>query len=178
MDTWLRVARGIDRLNEIVGRVAYGCVLLMVALGAFYALGRYVGKFVGVRLISNALYDAQWYLFGLVFLLGGAYALRHDAHVRVDVLFSKLSARGKAWVNVAGILLLLLPFCVLMLWACVPMVQNSWAILESSVDPGGLPRYPVKTLIPVAFVLLLLQGVSELIKNVAVLRGAVDVEGA
>lgn len=172
MTLWLRFARAIDRLNEAVGRVAYWLLLLMVALGAFYALGRYAGKFLGVRLVSNAVYDAQWFLFGGVFLLGAAYTLRHNAHVRVDVVFDRFSPRTQAWVNVAGLVLLLLPFCLLMLWASIPMVENAWAIMEGPRDPGGLPRYPIKTLIPAAFVLLLLQGLSELIKNIAVLRGA------
>jgi TRAP-type mannitol/chloroaromatic compound transport system permease small subunit len=167
----LRVSAALDRLNHGIGRAASWLVLLMVLLGAFNAIARYLGRFVGMQLSSNAYLELQWYMFSLIFLLGAAYTLRHDAHVRVDVLFARLSARGRAWVNLLGTALLLMPFCVFMLVVTWPPVRNSWRIHEGSPDPGGLPRYPLKALILVCFTLLLLQGIAELIREVAALRG-------
>ena len=120
---------------------------------------------------SNMYIELQWYLFSLLFLLGAAYTLKHNSHVRVDVFYGRLSAKGKAWVNVLGTLLFLFPFCTLMLIMSIPSVTNSWAVFEMSPDPGGLPRYPIKTMIPIAFMLVILQGVSMLIKQIHILRG-------
>lgn len=176
MQRWLRFASAIDRFSSWTGRGLYWLTLVMVLVGAYNAAVRYLDRYTGLGLSSNAYIELQWYLFSLIFLLGGAYALRHDAHVRVDVLYGRLSPRGKAWINVLGTLLFLVPFCGLMLWVSVPFVLRSWGattgILEVSPDPGGLPRYPIKTVVPLAFVLLLVQGVSLLIKQVALLRGA------
>ena len=134
----------------------------MVLLGAFNALGRYLGRFIGVSLSSNAWLELQWYLFSLVFLLGGAYTLLRDAHVRVDVLYGRLSRRARALVDLAGTVLLLVPFTALVLWLSWPAVRNSWSVLEGSPDPGGLPRYPIRSMILVGFALLLAQGLARL----------------
>ncbi|QXD16836.1 TRAP transporter small permease subunit [Rhodocaloribacter litoris] len=171
MSFWLRLARGIDRFSERTGRVLYWLTLVMVLIGAYNAVVRYLDRYTGLGLSSNVYIELQWYLFSLVFLLGAAYTLKHDAHVRVDVFYGRLSPRGKAWINLVGTLLFLLPFCGLMLWVSWPSVVNSWAVREMSPDPGGLPRYPIKTAIPVAFVLIVVQGVAMLIRQVAVLRG-------
>lgn len=146
-------------------------VLAMVLLGAFNALARYLGRFLGVNLSSNLYIELQWYLFSLVFLFGAAYALRRNAHVRVDVVYSRLSARARSWIDLLGTLLLLIPFGVLLIWTAWPAVRNSWSVLEGSPDPGGLPRYPLKTMIPLAAGLVVLQGVAEVIRRVAHLRG-------
>lgn len=177
MQQWLRLAHGIDALNERIGRWTAWLVVAMVGIGAFNAVVRYLGRFTGLNLSSNIYIELQWYLFSMVFLLGAAYALKHQAHVRVDVLYGRCTPRGRAWINLVGTLLFLIPFCILMIWTSWEYVYNSWSIFESSPDPGGLPRYPIKTIVPLAFVLLLLQGVSEAVKQVAVLRG-VPVEGA
>jgi len=174
MDRWLRWADRIDGLNEWTGRIIYWLTLGMVAIGAFNAIARYLDKYTGLGLSSNSWLELQWYLFSLVFLLGAAYTLKHDDHVRVDVLYGTLSRRGQAWINVLGTLLFLVPFCLLVLIMSWDFVINSWATLEQSSDPGGLARYPIKTVIPVALVLVLLQGVSMIIREVAVLRGAAD----
>lgn len=176
MQRWLRLASGIDRVNEWIGRAVYWLTLAMVLIGSFNALVRYLDRYTGLSLSSNTYIELQWYLFSLVFLLGAAYTLRHNAHVRVDVFYSRLSVRGKAWVNLLGTVLFLIPFCVLMLWAAWPAVRESWALLEISPDPGGLPRYPIKTVIPIAFTLLLVQGVAILIRQIAILRGALPEE--
>ncbi len=166
----LRLSAGIDRANDRIGAAIQWLVLLMVLVGAFNALARYATRYTGISLSSNAYFDLQWYMFSLIFLLGAAYGLNNDVHVRVDVLYSRLSVRGRAWIDLAGSVLFLLPFCIMMLWVSWPFVRNSWAVLEGSPDPGGLPRYPIKTLILVSFFLLFLQGVSQTIKQVERIR--------
>lgn len=171
MQRLLRISGWIDRANDAIGRVIYWLALVMVLVAAFNSIVRYGGRFVGIDWSSNAYLELQWYLFSVVFLLGAAYTLRHDGHVRVDVIFARLSPKGKAWIDLGGTVLFLIPFCVLMIWVSLPSVKESWAVMEVSPDPGGLPRYPIKTLIPVAFVLLMLQAFSMVVRNVAIIRG-------
>lgn len=174
MSLLLRLSRIVDRLSERIGVLIGWMTLAMILIGAYNAIVRYAGRFAGWKLSSNAYIELQWYLFSLVFLLGASYALRHDVHVRVDVLYGRLSRRKKAWINVLGTLLFLFPCCVAVLWFSWPAIHNSWSVMEQSPDPGGLPRYPIKSVILVAFVLLFLQGVAELIKNIAFLAGATE----
>lgn len=143
----------------------------MVLVGSYNAVVRYLARYTGMSLSSNMYIELQWYLFSLVFLLAGAYALKTDSHVRVDVLYGRLSAKGKAWIDLMGVVLFLAPFCIMMLWVSWPAVINSWEVLEGSPDPGGLPRYPIKTAIPIAFLLLLVQAGSMFIRALAVIRG-------
>ena len=166
----LRMARIIDRVNEGVGALISWLALAMILIGAYNAIVRYLGRFMGWNLSSNLYIELQWYLFSLVFLLGAAFTLKRDAHVRVDVFYGRLSSRGQAWIDLLGSALFLIPFCVFALWVSWPTVANSWAIREVSSDPGGLPRYPIKTAILVSFALLLLQGFSQLIHKIAFLR--------
>ena len=163
----------MGRINDSIGILLRWLAVAMVLLGAYNAIARYLTPVVGVTLTSNALNEAQWYMFTLIFLMGAAYALRHDVHIRVDVLFSRLSDRGKAWLDIAGTVLFLIPFCVLMLWVTWTPVLNSWRIREVSPDPGGLPRYPIKAIILVSFGLLLLQGLALIIERLAVLKGMI-----
>ena len=176
MQRALRLADRIDRFSRWTGRIVYWLTLAMVLVGAYNAVVRYLDRWTGLGLSSNTYIELQWYLFSLVFLLGAAYTLEQNAHVRVDVLYSRLSRRGRAWINVLGTVLFLIPFCLVMLWTSWPMLLDTWGVttgrLEVSPDPGGLPRYPIKTMIPLAFVLLLVQGTSLLIRQGAVLRGA------
>lgn len=162
----------VDRVHTALGRAVSWLVLVMVLIGAFNAVARYAGRFVGTNLSSNGFLEAQWYLFAAVFLLAAPYTLVADRHVRVDVLYGRLSERAKAGIDLAGTLLFLVPFCALGLYLCWPSVSNSWAVLEQSSDPGGLPRYPVKTLLPVALALLGLQGVAMVPRLVRRLREA------
>jgi TRAP-type mannitol/chloroaromatic compound transport system permease small subunit len=164
--------RAIDRVSELAGGAVLWLVGVMVLVGAFNALARYTSRWTGVNLSSNAYIELQWYLFSLVFLLGASYALKHDAHVRVDVLYGRLGDRGRAWIDLLGTLVFLLPFSVFMLVVSWPSVAASWRVREVSPDPGGLARYPIKTVILAAFVLLILQGIAEAAKRVQVLRGA------
>ena len=176
--SWLE--RTVERLNRGLGRLAGWLVLAMVLLGAFNAIARYLGRYVGVNLSSNAYLELQWYLFSLVFLLGGAYTLLRDDHVRVDVLYGRLSRRARGLVDLAGTVVLLVPFAIFVLWVSWPAVRNSWAVLEGSPDPGGLPRYPIRTMILVGFALLLLHGLARLPRLLGEWRGvrpAADPEG-
>ena len=171
MKWMLRMAQGVDRLNERVGRLTGWLALLMVLLGAYNTVARYLGRWLGGSLSSNAYIELQWYLFSLVFLLGAAHAFRVGAHVRVDLFYSRLSDRGRAWIDLLGDLFLLLPFCIFGLWVSWPSVMNSWQVREVSPDPGGLARYPIKAMILVAFVLLILQGLADAVKKIAILQG-------
>ncbi|MCP4807557.1 MAG: TRAP transporter small permease subunit [Proteobacteria bacterium] len=171
MTALLRVSRWIDGLSELVGKLVGVLVLGMVCLGAFNALARYASRFMDANLSSNAFIEGQWYLFSLVFLLGAGATLARDQHVRVDVFYGRLSPKKKAWIDLLGTILFLLPFCGFALYVSVGTVMDSWAVWEVSPDPGGLPRWPIKTMILVSFTLLGIQGVSELIKRIAVLTG-------
>lgn len=174
----LRFARAVDRLNRAFGRLVALLTGLMVLLGAFNAIARYFERDAGIRLSSNAFLEAQWYLFSLVFLLGAAHTLARNGHVRVDVVYGRLSPRVRAWIDLVGTLVFLLPFCVFALIASWPSIAHSWQVLEVSPDPGGLPRYPIKSAILVCFALLVLQGLSEVVKRIAWLRGDELWEGA
>lgn len=167
----LRISRAIDRFNEIIGRFALWLVLLMVAIGVWNVIGRYLGKAIGQNLTSNLFIESQWYIFDLVFLLGAAYTLKHDEHVRVDVFYSNWSRKRKALADFLGTLFFLIPFCGLVIYFSWSAIVESWITREVSPDPGGLIRYPIKTMIIVSFGLLIVQGISELIKNWAIYRG-------
>ncbi|MEJ2204580.1 MAG: TRAP transporter small permease subunit [Gemmatimonadota bacterium] len=165
-----RLSTLVDALNDRIGAAIRWLALIMVLVGAFNAVARYLTRYTGVALSSNAYLDLQWYFFSLIFLLGAAYGLRHDVHVRVDVLYERLSKRARAWIDLAGTVLFLLPFSLLMLWVSWPAVRNSWSVREVSPDPGGLPRYPIKAVILVGFVLLVLQALSQVVKQIDILR--------
>lgn len=176
MRKWLAVAHRIDRLNDSVYTMIRWLTLAMIAVGAINALLRYATKFTGVSMSSNAYLDIQWYMFSLIFLLGAAAGLRQEVHVRVDVLYERISARARAWIDIAGSVFFLLPFCVMMLVTSWPAVHNSWIVREGSPDPGGLARYPIKTVLLICFVLLFLQGCSQIITRIGIIRGVVEDE--
>ena len=123
--------------------------------------------------------ELEWHLFGFIFLLGAGYTLLYDGHVRVDIFYQRLSPSAKAWINLIGVLLFLIPGCVLIIATSWSFVVNSWAVMEGSPDPGGIPyRYVLKACIPVGFILVLLQGISLGIKSLFVIRGdAIDSVG-
>ncbi|HZD04613.1 MAG TPA: TRAP transporter small permease subunit [Longimicrobiales bacterium] len=177
MRSLLRLAHGVDRLNGRIGTGLRWLALVMVLIGAYNAVARYVTRYADAQLSSNALNELQWYFFSVIFLLGAAYGLEQDVHVRVDVLYGRLTEEGRAWIDLLGSLLFLVPFSVLMLVVAWPAVMNSWSIRETSPDPGGLPRYPIKALLVVSFGLLLLQGLAQAVKQVAILRGVEHGEG-
>ena len=171
MQRLLRLSRIIDAGNECIGRFSDWLVLLMVLIGVWNVVGRYIGKAIGQNLSSNALLEGQWYLFALVFLLGAAYTLKHNDHVRVDVFYRGWSPKVKALVDFLGTILFLIPFCLMVLVFSWDTIITSWEIREVSPDPGGLPRYPIKAMIIVGFVLLIFQGISLAIKSWAIFTG-------
>lgn len=167
-----RWANAIDQVNFCIGRLSSWLVLLMLMVGAWNVIGRHLGPLLGHNLSSNSLIEIQWYLFSLTFLLGAAWTMQRNGHVRVDVLQSRWGARQQALANMIGIVLLLFPFCLLMIVSSWGAVHFSWHILEQSPDPGGLPRYPLKTLLPLSFMLLILQGIADLIHNLDTICGS------
>ena len=160
--------------TERVGQLTFLIIPVMIAVGVVNAIGRAIGAAIGQTLVSNSLLETQWYAFSLVFLLGAGYALKYGEHVRVDVFYSTWSPKRKALIDFLGSVLFLIPFSLIIIIVSIPWVSNSWAILEMSGDPGGLPRYPIKTMVIVCFVLLIIQGISEAIKNLAILTGTKD----
>ena len=166
MDLLLALARGIDALNGAVGRAVKWLVLVATLVSAGNAVMRY-----GFDLSSNAWLELQWYLFALIFLLGAGYTHLHNGHVRIDVLYGRFGARARAWVDLLGGLLFLLPMAGLIGWLGWSAFTNSWAVGETSPDSGGLLRWPIKLAIPLGFGLLFLQGVAESIKRAAFLTG-------
>lgn len=163
-------SRTIDRANWLVGQGLRWIALVLVVLGVVNVVGRYLGAQLSMQLSSNSLLEAQIQAFNVMFLLGGAYLLLENGHIRVDVLHSKFSAHTKAWIDFLGSVLLLIPFCLLMLGYSFDYVLRAWQRLEVSPNPGGLPLYPIKTVLLIGFTLLLLQGVSQAIKAAAVIR--------
>lgn len=174
MQTLLSIARVIDAVNGRIGRFAAWLGLLMVLIGAYNALGRYIGRYIGQNLTLTSFNEMQWYLFAIIFLMCAGWTLERDGHVRVDIAYGRAGPRTQAWIDLAGSILFLIPFCLLIIWLSRGFVGQSIAILEQSPDPGGLPRWPIKLAIPVAFGLLALQGVAQAIKAAAVLTGDLD----
>jgi TRAP-type mannitol/chloroaromatic compound transport system permease small subunit len=148
----------------------------MVLIGAIGAVLRYFSRGMGWALNLTPAIEMQWYLFSVIFLMGAAYGLHRDVHVRVDVMYERLSKKGRAWIDLLGTVVFLIPFSILMLYVSYPAVRASFAVRETSPDPGGLPRWPIKALIIVSFVLLLLQAVSQLVKQIDVIRGRAEDE--
>jgi TRAP-type mannitol/chloroaromatic compound transport system permease small subunit len=167
----LGLSRSIDRLNEKFGLIANWLVLLACLISAGNAFSRYL-----FSISSNAWLEIQWYMFAGMVLLGAPYTLKLNEHVRVDLLYAMYSDRMRLWVDIMGALLFLLPICILLIYFTWPWFVESWRIGEESSNAGGLLRWPVKLLLPVGFFLMALQGISELIKRVAALRGYVEID--
>lgn len=171
MKALLRVSQVIDNLIGHIGKLINVLVIVLVLLGVFNVITRYIGPYVGRNLYSQGAAEAQNYLFSLVFFLGFAYILRRNENVRVDFLYANWSEKRKALVNLVGNLLFLVPFCLLGMYVAYPAVMLSWRQRETSGNAGGLAIYPLKTMLLIAFALLLLQAISEIIKHAATLRG-------
>lgn len=170
------VAGWIDGLNDAIGVAIRWLALGMVLIGAIGALLRYFSRGMGWALNLTPAIELQWYLFSVIFLMGAAYGLHHDVHVRVDVMYERLSKKARAWIDLVGTILFLVPFSILMLYVSYPAVRASFSVRETSPDPGGLARWPIKALILVSFVLLVLQAVSQLVKQIDVIRGRAEDE--
>jgi TRAP-type mannitol/chloroaromatic compound transport system permease small subunit len=173
MGTLTLLIRAIDGLNRWVGRLAGWVSLAMVLVVTIDVAMRYLfdTSFVFVQ-------ELEWHLFGVMFLLGAGYTLMLDAHVRVDVLYQQFGPKTRAWINLIGVLLFLLPGCLMVLDTSWGFFQNSLAMLEGSPDPGGIPaRYVLKFFIPLGFFLLTLQGVSLGLKSLLIIGGQPYADG-
>ena len=169
-----KIAKGIDVLNEWVGRGVAWVTLGLVLVIFVDVVMRYMFRtsFVFTQ-------ELEWHLFAFIFLIGAGYTLLHDGHVRVDILYQRLGTRGKAWINLVGVLLFLFPGCIMIIVTSFKFVYSSWAIMEGSPDPGGVPfRFIVKGTIPVGFCLLLLQGTSLGIHSLLQILGIEKTEEA
>lgn len=166
MRTCLTIAAGIDRVNEWMAHTVKWLILVMTLVSALNAVSRKV-----FSLSSNALLEAQWYLFAAVFLLAAGHTLQRSAHVRIDLLAARFAPRTRLWVEIAATLLFLLPFSLLVLRYGWVYFVDSVANREISLNAGGLPIWPVKLLIPAGFALLIAQGLAQIIKAWAALRG-------
>ena len=168
MSFLLRLSRAIDALNERVGHLVYWLILAAVLVSAGNAMVRYA-----FDMSSNGWLELQWYLFSAVFLLAAGYTLLHNEHVRIDVIIGRFSPQTRAWVDLLGGLFFLLPMAIVITVLSWPVFVESWTRNEVSSDAGGLLRWPVKLLIPIGFLLLVLQGISEIIKRFAFLLGRI-----
>ncbi|PKO70497.1 MAG: C4-dicarboxylate ABC transporter substrate-binding protein [Betaproteobacteria bacterium HGW-Betaproteobacteria-14] len=166
MNAALTFSRLVDAVNDRIGKSLFWLVLLAVLISAGNAIVRKV-----FNTSSNALLEIQWYLFAAVFMLGAGYAFLKNAHVRIDFLSGRLSAKARNWIDIVGIIVFLWPLCLLFIKLSWPLFANAWESGEMSQNAGGLIRWPVYLLIPAGMALLFLQSVSELIKRFAFLKG-------
>jgi TRAP-type mannitol/chloroaromatic compound transport system permease small subunit len=166
MNVLLVLSRGIDTVNERLSVIADWLVLLSCGISAANAFSRYA-----FSISSNAWLEIQWYMFGALVMLGTSYTLKKNEHVRVDIVYSNVSTRMQIAIDIFGGILFLLPATLIMAYLSWPVFHNSWAQNEISGNAGGLLRWPIKIFLPLGFALLSLQGISELIKRVAMLTG-------
>jgi TRAP-type mannitol/chloroaromatic compound transport system permease small subunit len=167
----LLLSEFIDRVNEKIGVFANLLVLLSCLVSAGNAMVRYA-----FNVSSNGWLEAQWYMFAVMVMLGASYTLKRNEHVRVDILYMMMSERAHLWLDLICGLVFLIPSCTLLVWLSWPFFMQSFLVNEWSSNAGGLLRWPVKLLLPVGFGLLALQGVSEVIKRAAALRGFVVID--
>ncbi len=176
MRSLLKFSHRIDQFTERLGFLINWIILLTVGVGFYNVIARYIGRFIGRSLSSNLFIELQWYLFSIAFLLGFTYILKHGENVRVDFLYTRWTDKQKALLDLIGTVLFLIPFCLMSLWVTFNPVLQSWGYLpngtwgtwEVSADADGLPRAPIKTMLPIALFLLLLQSISQAIKYLAV----------
>jgi len=182
--TLLKLSAAIDAVSELFGQLANWIVLITIAIGFYNVAVRFTGRWTGLQLSSNVYIELQQYLFSLIFLLGFAYILKHGINVRVDFLYARWSDRTRALIDLVGTLAFLIPFCIIGIYVTISPVLTSWGRLpdgtwgawEMSPDANGLPRAPIKSMIIVAFTLLLMQAISQTIKYLAILLGHREIE--
>ena len=166
---FMSLSRLIDGVNERIAGAVRWALLAAVVICATNALMRYT-----LNYSSNAWLEIQWYLYAAIFMLASAYTLRRDEHVRIDVIAGRFSRRTQVWIDLFGFVFFLLPACLLILWYGIPFAALSIQSQEMSSNAGGLIVWPAKLLVPVGFLLLVLQGISEIIKRIAFLAGRID----
>ncbi|TKA94176.1 TRAP transporter small permease subunit [Cereibacter changlensis] len=169
MQGLLGLSRFIDRMNEIIGKSVAWLILIAILVSAVNAVIRKI-----FNVSSNSWLELQWYLFGAAFLLAAAYTLKQNEHIRIDIVYGAFPRRVQHWIDLMGHLLFLMPFTLLMIWYFVPYVSLSYRNGEVSNNAGGLTIWPAKALLLIGFSMLALQGISEIIKKIAVMRGVID----
>ncbi|GAB4233594.1 MAG: hypothetical protein Tsb0034_06870 [Ekhidna sp.] len=156
----------LDRTIAVIGKATSWLSLVLVIVIVVDVSLRYL-----FNSTSAASFELEWHLFAIIFLLGAAWTLQHDKHVRVDVFYHRYSEKNKAWVNLVGTTVLLLPFCAVSFWESLSFVQSSFLLRETSPQPGGLPaRWVIKSTIPIGFLLLGMQGVSLILKSIKTIK--------
>lgn len=173
MNALLGLSRAIDAINERIGKIASWLILAAILVSTINAVVRYIRP----QMSSNAWLELQWYLFGATFLFVAPWAMKLGEHIRIDILNAKFPKAVRDWIDLLGHLLFLLPVCAAMIYYSVPMARQSYLYNEISQNAGGLPVWPAKWLIPMGFALLFIQGVSEAIKRVAIMRGQMEDTG-
>ena len=166
MNALLALARAIDGVTERIGRTVYWLVLAVVLISAANATIRKAFNYS-----SNAYLEIQWYLFSVIFLVGAGYDLLHNAHVRIDIISGRLSARAQNWIDVFGIVFFLFPMAFVIMKLSWPLFMDAYTRNEVSTNAGGLVVWPARLLVPIGFFLLIVQGISELIKRIGFLMG-------
>jgi TRAP-type mannitol/chloroaromatic compound transport system permease small subunit len=166
MQAMLAIARAIDALNERIGRAVYWLVLAMVLLSAGNAIVRKIFDWS-----SNSLLEGQWYLFSAVFLLCAGYTLLKNEHVRIDIIAGRLTPKAQAWIDILGTIFFLMPMAILIMALSWPYFMRAYTEGEISGSAGGLILWPARLLLPIGFALLVLQGLSELVKRIAFVAG-------
>ncbi|MDO8387989.1 MAG: TRAP transporter small permease subunit [Polaromonas sp.] len=169
MQHLLSLSRLIDTISTWIGKLTMWLILATTLISAGNAIVR-----KAFDTSSNGLLEIQWYLFAAVFMLGAGYGFLRNSHVRIDFISTRLSDRTRNWIDVLGIVFVLIPFCILLITLSWPFFVNAYNNGEMSQNAGGLIRWPVYLLVPVGFMLLMLQALSELIKRIAFLRGLID----
>jgi TRAP-type mannitol/chloroaromatic compound transport system permease small subunit len=167
----LSLSSAIDLLNEKLGVICNFLILASCVVSAGNAMIRYAFGYS-----SNAWLEMQWYMFAFVVMFGASYTFKRNEHVRVEILYLMLSERGQLWLDMIGTLFFLIPSCLLLAYLSWPFFHQAYAVGEVSSNAGGLIRWPIKFVIPAGFVLLALQGVSEVIKRIAALKGYVVID--
>lgn len=168
MKALLALSRAIDALSERIGQCVYWLVLATVLISAANATVRKLFNYS-----SNSYLEIQWYLFSMIFLLCAGYTLKHNEHVRIDIITSRLSARARTAIDIFGTLFFLLPMASLILWLSWPLFVDAYTRNEVSTNAGGLIIWPARLMVPVGFFLLLIQAIAELIKRIAFLQGLI-----
>lgn len=165
----LALARGIDRLNEFIGKWVSWLILVAILVSAGNAIIR-----KAFNISSNAWLELQWYLFGAAFMLAAAYTLKQNEHIRIDVVYGMFSRRVQHWIDLFGHVFFLMPFTLLMIYFFVPYTLLSFRNQEVSNNSGGLIIWPAKAILLVGFTMLALQGISEIVKKIAIMRGDME----
>jgi TRAP-type mannitol/chloroaromatic compound transport system permease small subunit len=167
----LAFSAAVDRLNEKIGYICNFFVLLAVLVSAGNAMVRYAFDYS-----SNSWLELQWYLFAVLVMFGASYTLKRNEHVRVEIFYLFLSERGQLWLDLIGTVVFLIPVCLLLCYLSWPFFYMSYLTSEVSMNAGGLIRWPIKFVIPAGFIMLALQGASEVIKRIAALQGEITID--